>query len=224
MVRGRRYAGWLGRMNTELVEAALSAHGRRLVVLDDGVVDDDLVRAMVEVLTSFCARSMVAAVLETGRSRRSAARSVISVRRRLSVPGWMMRVMSDMPAAGSVKVVVSKNLSRHYDRRDVVVDESTGEIVDDAQGYGYKTAQNAHRAHAYNSMPPTKRRQRDAAKRQVERWCAAHPAVMGDVEQSMFYALKDGQDLTETDVQAMLDEHGVELPFSVKDLMRHWTW
>lgn len=46
----------LGRMNTELVEAALSAHGRRLVVLDDGEIDDDLVRDMVEVLTSFCAR------------------------------------------------------------------------------------------------------------------------------------------------------------------------
>jgi len=46
----------LGRMNTELVEAALSAHGRRLVVVDVGEVDDDLVRDMVEVLTSFCAR------------------------------------------------------------------------------------------------------------------------------------------------------------------------
>lgn len=46
----------LGRMNTELVEAALSASGRRLIVLDDGEVDDDLVRDMVEVLTSFCAR------------------------------------------------------------------------------------------------------------------------------------------------------------------------
>lgn len=46
----------LGRMNTELVEAALSAHGRRLIVLDDGEVTDDLVRDMVEVLTSFCAR------------------------------------------------------------------------------------------------------------------------------------------------------------------------
>lgn len=46
----------LGRMNTELVEAALSAHGRRLVVLDSGEVTDDLVRDMVEVLTSFCAR------------------------------------------------------------------------------------------------------------------------------------------------------------------------
>ncbi|MGA5637586.1 IS607 family transposase [Streptomyces cinereoruber] len=46
----------LGRMNVELVEAALSATGRRLVVLDDGEVEDDLVRDMAEVLTSFCAR------------------------------------------------------------------------------------------------------------------------------------------------------------------------
>ena len=46
----------LGRVNTELVEAAPGAHGRRLVVLDDGEVEDDLVRDMVEVLTSFCAR------------------------------------------------------------------------------------------------------------------------------------------------------------------------
>ena len=46
----------LGRMNTELVEAALSAHGRRLLVLDDSEVTDDLVPDMVEVLTSFCAR------------------------------------------------------------------------------------------------------------------------------------------------------------------------
>lgn len=46
----------LGRMNTELVEAALSAHGRRLVVLNPGEADDDLVRDVTEVLTSFCAR------------------------------------------------------------------------------------------------------------------------------------------------------------------------
>jgi len=46
----------LGRMNTELVEAALAASGRQLVVIDDGEMDDDLVRDMTEVLTSFCAR------------------------------------------------------------------------------------------------------------------------------------------------------------------------
>ena len=46
----------LGRMNTELVEAALSAHNRRLVVLDDSEMTSDLVRDMVEVPTWFCAR------------------------------------------------------------------------------------------------------------------------------------------------------------------------
>ena len=43
-------------MKTELVEAALSAHGRHLVLIEAGGVDDDLVREMTEVLTSFCAR------------------------------------------------------------------------------------------------------------------------------------------------------------------------
>lgn len=46
----------LGRVNTELVEAALIATGRRLVVVDEGEVQDDLVADMVEMLTSFCAR------------------------------------------------------------------------------------------------------------------------------------------------------------------------
>lgn len=46
----------LGRVNVELVEAALSATGRRLLVLDEGEGKDDLERDMVEILTSFCAR------------------------------------------------------------------------------------------------------------------------------------------------------------------------
>jgi putative resolvase len=61
----------LGRMNTELAEAALSASGRRLVVLDAGEVEDDLVRDMVEVLTSFCAR------LYGRRSARNRARKAL---------------------------------------------------------------------------------------------------------------------------------------------------
>lgn len=45
-----------GMNGRELFEAALSATGRRLVVLDDGEVEDDLERDVVEVQTSFCAR------------------------------------------------------------------------------------------------------------------------------------------------------------------------
>ena len=61
----------LGRVNTELVEAALSGTGRRLVVLDGGEVDDDLVRDMTGVFTSLFAPAGVAGGLPVaGRWRR----------------------------------------------------------------------------------------------------------------------------------------------------------
>lgn len=44
------------RFAVEYIEAALHAQGRRLLVVDPAEVDDDLVRDMTEILTSFCAR------------------------------------------------------------------------------------------------------------------------------------------------------------------------
>lgn len=46
----------LARFGVEDLEAALAAQGRRVIAIDPGEVDDDLVRDMTEVLTSFCAR------------------------------------------------------------------------------------------------------------------------------------------------------------------------
>lgn len=46
----------LARMNAGLIESTLEASGRRLIVVDDTDLDDDLARDMTEVLTSFCAR------------------------------------------------------------------------------------------------------------------------------------------------------------------------
>ena len=46
----------LARFGSEYVESALAAQGRRVVIVDDSEMDDDLVRDMTEVLTSLCAR------------------------------------------------------------------------------------------------------------------------------------------------------------------------
>jgi putative resolvase len=46
----------LARFGGEHLEAALSAQGRRIIVADAGETADDLVRDMIEVLTSMCAR------------------------------------------------------------------------------------------------------------------------------------------------------------------------
>ncbi len=44
------------RFGFEFLEAALAAQGRKLVVVDKGELEDNLVQDMIEVLTSFCAR------------------------------------------------------------------------------------------------------------------------------------------------------------------------
>jgi putative resolvase len=46
----------LARVGVEYLEAALAAQGRRVLVVETGEMDDDLVRDVTEVLTSFCAR------------------------------------------------------------------------------------------------------------------------------------------------------------------------
>jgi putative resolvase len=50
------YQDRLSRFGVEHLEAALSAQGRRLLVVDPGEATDDLMRDMIEVLTGFCAR------------------------------------------------------------------------------------------------------------------------------------------------------------------------
>lgn len=49
----------------------------------------------------------------------------------------------------NIKVIRDAKLSQPYDNRYVIVDVNSGEIIDDAQGYGYKTMQKAYAAYAY---------------------------------------------------------------------------
>jgi putative resolvase len=53
VVEHRERLVWFG---VEYVEAALAGEGRRLVVVEEREVDDDLVRDITEALTSMCAR------------------------------------------------------------------------------------------------------------------------------------------------------------------------
>ncbi|PRW63726.1 IS607 family transposase [Actinopolyspora mortivallis] len=67
----------LARFGVEHLEAALSAQSRRIVVLDDAEVEDDLVREVTEVLTSMCARLY---------GRRSAAKRAKAALKAAEVP------------------------------------------------------------------------------------------------------------------------------------------
>jgi putative resolvase len=65
----------LARFGVEYLEAALAAHGRTVVVLDDAELPDDLARDLTEVLTCMCARLYG----RRSASRRAAA-AVVAIR------------------------------------------------------------------------------------------------------------------------------------------------
>lgn len=50
-----------------------------------------------------------------------------------------------------VECIVAKSaeLSKKYEPRYVIINEETGEILDDANGYGYKSQKAAHKSWAY---------------------------------------------------------------------------
>ena len=63
----------LMRFGFEYVESCLAAQGRRIIVMDQTEMKDDLVQDMIEVLTSFCAR------LYGRRSARNKAKKALEV-------------------------------------------------------------------------------------------------------------------------------------------------
>lgn len=126
-----------------------------------------------------------------------------------------------------IKVVHSAELSEEWDDRWVVVDASTGAVLDDAQGYGYKDAAGAHRAFGYKkaSGPTKKKRASTRSARQfVKRWRSRHPEFEQEIETQMLRDLKEGGDgvVTADVLEGVAVELGVVLPKSAAEMARVW--
>lgn len=121
-----------------------------------------------------------------------------------------------------IKVIRSEKLSGEWDPRFVVVDEDTGEVLDDAQGYGYKSAAGAHRSFGYKNMPKKKRAQRERLRSRVESWYRKYPELVERLEDAAFQSLKCGEPFTSKDAEAIVEDAGEKLPFSPSDLLRYW--
>lgn len=52
----------------------------------------------------------------------------------------------------SITVIKSKKYSKQIDKRYIVINKNTGEIVDDAQGYGYRSEKGALASFRYKQM------------------------------------------------------------------------
>ena len=74
----------------------------------------------------------------------------------------------------NVKAILSEQLSEEYNPRYVMVDVDTGEIVDDANGYGYKTIKGAYSAYTYKNRTKKEKSEYNKKQDNVKRFLKDH--------------------------------------------------
>lgn len=125
-----------------------------------------------------------------------------------------------------VRVVRSSELSKPYEPRYVVVDFNTGAVLDNAQGYGYKTPQKAHAAWGYKNRTPVQKATQESAKKAVRKWAKEHRDFMDDMEDLAFRVAKGSYGLdakfNAAVVETRLKERGfANLPFTAAELLKY---
>ena len=132
-------------------------------------------------------------------------------------------------AEKSYKAVVSSKLSRGYERRWVIVDNETGKVLDDAQGYGYKSAQKAYAGYGYKAKRPVvngvrTKTEADIQLEQTVRWMKAN-GILDDLNDLSLYAWKDncGDPVgARADIIEYLKKSYPDAPYTPAAMFRAW--
>ena len=66
-------------------------------------------------------------------------------------------------------VVLDGSLSTPMDKRYVVIDTLTGEVLDNAQGYGYKSERKAYASYAYKTKDKSKDKEKAENNSQIKK-------------------------------------------------------
>ncbi|MBR0204485.1 MAG: hypothetical protein IJQ56_08985 [Synergistaceae bacterium] len=127
-----------------------------------------------------------------------------------------------MPAK-NIEVIEDKNLSSNYDKRYVVVDKDTGEVLDDAQGYGYRSVQKAYAAYGYKTRDKSKDAEKRAKKRSILKWLKEHKGFNQLMEDVAFDCMKCGEPFNAALVKKMLKENNYAPDFTAGELLRVWS-
>lgn len=105
------------------------------------------------------------------------------------------------------KVIRSKKLSNGYDNRYVIINPETQEILDDANGYGYKSKENAYKAWKYKTRSFEDQNERNKKYEAVIKWIDKNKKIIDELDNMAFYTLKDGDDLTTKDIEEVIGKH-----------------
>lgn len=107
-----------------------------------------------------------------------------------------------------------------------IISTETGEILDDAQGYGYRTAQKAYAGYSYKTRSKTDRKRRQTKTRHIEHWLDQHRDFLDLMDETAFEIAKGswGPDdrFDAKLVRQLFKDNDLEPDFTAGELLRVW--
>ena len=118
--------------------------------------------------------------------------------------------------------------SDRIEKRYVIADTESGEIVDDAQGYGYKTAQKAYAAWSYKSRDKSKDKEKAEKERIIAEWMKKNKKFVNLLDNVAFDICERqceyGDKMDAKLVKYLLNKNGFKnLPFTAGQLLKYWA-
>lgn len=136
----------------------------------------------------------------------------------------MIDKSKDFDKARKVSVIEDKNLSKNRKPRYVVIDKETNEILDDAQGYGYKDIKGAYAAWGYKTRDRSKDNEKAAKTRKIKAWMKENSDIIGVIDACAFDICKgscDPDDKLDTAlVKSILKDFNVSIDFRESELLK----
>lgn len=129
---------------------------------------------------------------------------------------------------GSVKAVETKI---NDETRYVLIDVETGEIIDDAQGYGFRTPQKAYSAYSYRLKQNGRKTYN---KKDIKKWISEDPKhaklikyISKSVDETVGYDIEDYLEISKVKLKSIVkdiiktetEKLEITLPFSDTDLL-----
>ena len=117
--------------------------------------------------------------------------------------------------------------SDRIEKRYVIADTESGAIVDDAQGYGYRTAQKAYAAWSYKSRDKSKDKDKAEKERVIAKWMKENKGFVNLLDNVAYDIYKRqceyGDKLDARLVKYLLNKNGFkDLPFTAGQLLKYW--
>ena len=111
-------------------------------------------------------------------------------------------------------------------KRFIIIDANTGELLDDAQGYGFKTAQKAYASYGYKSKLNGRK---PANKAVIKAWIKKdpkHAKFIKHLDKVISNGFYPDDDLTDYEfkkyikdtIEKVISETDFEIPFNVSEL------